>query len=279
MRSDDRDPERVRSFNFKRLGAPARELTWPFELRGLLRDPVWEGTNFLPSDGAPVLLIPGFLSGDPSFTFMHTWLRRLGYTSYRTGIRWNVDCADQSVERLARRLDEIADTHGRPVHVVGHSRGGLFARALIRRRPNSIRQVITLGSPLANEFDLPVPIASAVRAARLGQRVARPTNSAKGCFTDSCRCDYTSDRAAPLGSEVPLTSIFTIDDGVIPPRSCVVPHATCVGVRGTHLGLVVNADVYKRVGKLLEGSEDASDCHPGSPGLNHNRPNARTDQG
>jgi triacylglycerol lipase len=232
-------------------GHPVRESGWQLDLGRLLADPVWRGVDVAYGDGAPVLLVPGFLSGDPSFAYMRTWLRRIGYRTYRAGIRWNVDCADRSVRRLDQRLADVAARNGRRVHVVAHSRGGLFARALAYRNPDHLAQVITLGSPLGGEFDCSVPVAAAVAGARAAQTLIRPEAREKGCFTNNCSCGYSADLSGPLATGVPMTSIYTLDDGIVRPSSCVVADARCIAVRGTHLGLVMNAEVYRHVGRLL----------------------------
>jgi pimeloyl-ACP methyl ester carboxylesterase len=233
------------------LGHPIKECSWQLELLGLLSDPIWCATDVHVGDGSPILLVPGFLSGDSSFIFMRSWLRRVGYRTYVSGIIWNVDCADRAVRRLEKRLVDLADRSGRTVHIVAHSRGGLFARALAKRNPEPIAQVITLGSPLGAEFDCSLPVAAAVIGARAAQRVVRPEARANGCFTIKCLCGYSSDLSGRLQSGVRLTSIYTVDDGVVRPTACQVPDAECVAVRGSHLGLVVNAEVYRYVGKLL----------------------------
>jgi pimeloyl-ACP methyl ester carboxylesterase len=46
-------------------------------------------------------------------------------------------------------VQEMNDTHGRKVSLVGWSLGGLYARQLAKMMPESVRQVITLGSPFA----------------------------------------------------------------------------------------------------------------------------------
>ena len=55
-----------------------------------------------------------------------------------------------------------------------------------------------------------------------------------------------------------LTSVYTTDDGVVRPAACRPSDAECIAVRGSHLGLVVNAEVYGHLGRLL--------CNPGSEG-------------
>ena len=233
------------------LGHPIREYSWQLELLGLMGDSVWRATDVPVGDGSPVLLVPGFLSGDSSFMFMRSWLRRVGYHPYLSGIRWNVDCADRAVRHLEKRLVDLAGRSGRTVHIVAHSRGGLFARVLAKRNPDAVAQVITLGSPLAAELDCSLPVAAAVAGARAVQRALRPGARANGCFTTNCLCGYSSDLAGRLLPGVRLTSIYTVDDGVVRPAACQVPDAECIAVRGSHLGLVVNAEVYRYVGQLL----------------------------
>jgi len=138
-------------------GRPISELRWQLEWAALLADPVWRGVGVPRGDGSPVLLVPGFLSGDVSLRSLRTWLQRIGYRTYRADIRWNVDCADRAMVRLERRVTTVVQRTGQPVRVLGHSRGGLFARALVHRCPEDLTEVITLGSPLANELDCSCP--------------------------------------------------------------------------------------------------------------------------
>src|SRR5215208_4074490 len=94
-----------------------RESRVPAELRALQRDPVIAGVGVPKGDGEPVLLIPGFMAGDPSLSTMTLWLRRLGYRTSRAGIKINTDCSSASLERLEARLEELAGRHGQAVTV------------------------------------------------------------------------------------------------------------------------------------------------------------------
>jgi pimeloyl-ACP methyl ester carboxylesterase len=127
-------------------GTHLREVRWQAELARLLADPVWRGTGLPRGDGEPVLLIPGFLAGDQSLSVMATWLRRLGYRPARAGIAFNVRCSDTAVDRLERTLHHAHLSSGRKVAIVGHSRGGHFAKALASRNPDEVSQVISMGS-------------------------------------------------------------------------------------------------------------------------------------
>src|SRR5215207_193456 len=114
------------------------ELRWQIELGRLLVDPVYRGRGIPWGDGAGVLLIPGFMAGDTSLKVMRGWLERIGYDAHASGIAFNVDCSDRTLDALERRVERLAEQSGRQVALLGHSRGGHFVKALARRRPELI---------------------------------------------------------------------------------------------------------------------------------------------
>src|SRR3954468_12009739 len=105
-------------------GRHVQEIRWQAELARLLVDPVYRGEGVPHGDGAPVLLIPGFLAGDNSLSVMAGWLRRIGYKPRASGIRFNFDCSNRMLLSLETRLERAADAAGREVALIGHSRGG-----------------------------------------------------------------------------------------------------------------------------------------------------------
>ncbi len=232
-------------------GRPVGELRWQAELARLLVDPVYRGTGLPRVDGGPVLLIPGFLAGDASLAVMGGWLRRLGHEPHSAGITVNVDCSDRAVDKLEKVLLRLHRRSGRPVALVGHSRGGHFAKALTQRHPERVRTVVSLGSGLDEPFDISLPTKVAVASVRTTLHRLDPAVAARGCFTDTCDCPYTRDYAAPFPAGVPLTSIWTDSDGVVRPRACVVPYARNVQVPGTHIGLAFNRHAYRIVAEAL----------------------------
>jgi triacylglycerol lipase len=233
------------------FGHPFNELAWQLELAKLVRSPVWRNPDVVHGRGQPVLLVPGFLSGDPSVLMLRRWLRRCGFHTRQAGILLNVDSADRALKRLETRAESLAQIYGQPIHVVAHSRGGLFARALAHRRPELLGKVITLGSPLGAELDCAVSVKVTVGFTRAAQGLIRPSSLRKGCFTASCSCDYAAHLTKPCGLDVELTSIYPVEDGIVRPAACMVPDAHCIAVRGSHLGLVVNAEVYEHLGRIL----------------------------
>ncbi len=227
------------------------EMRWQLELARLLVDPVFRGEGVPRGDGAPVVLIPGFLAGDSSLAVMRSWLGRMGYDARGSGIVSNVDCADRAVNSLERRVEAISDRTGRSVGLIGHSRGAHFVKALSNRRPELISSAISLGAGLDTPFDISVPTQAAVAAvrgvhSRTGDRIAR-----NGCFTAECRCRFTRDYSAEFTEAVPLTSIYSKGDGVVRWRACLVDYARCVEVGGSHVGLAFNRKVYRVLGETL----------------------------
>jgi len=77
-------------------------------------------------------------------------------------------------------------------------------------------------------------------------RVAR-----NGCLTDTCRCRFARDYAGDFPARVPLTSIYSKEDGVVRWPACVVPYARCVEVSGSHVGLAFNRKVYRVLAETL----------------------------
>jgi len=232
-------------------GGHLREVRWQAELARLLADPVWRGAGVPRGDGGPVLLIPGFLAGDQSLSVMAGWLRRLGYAPRRAGISFNVRCSDVAVDRLERVLHHVHLRSGRKVAIVGHSRGGHFAKALASRSPETVSQVISMGSGLDDPFDISELTRRAVDSVRRVIERRDPERAAMGCFTHQCSCRYARDFRAAFPTSVPLTSIYSKGDGVVRWQACVVPYARCVEVRGSHIGLAFNRHAYREIARTL----------------------------
>src|SRR4051812_16704246 len=232
-------------------GRHLHEIRWQAELGRLLVDPVYRGQGVPRGDGAPVLTIPGFLAGDGSLQIMREWLGRIGYRAHASGIQLNVDCSNRCLLGLERRLDRIAERAGQPVAIIGHSRGGHFAKALAHQRPELVSRVISMGAGLDNPFAISVPTAGAVAAVRAVPNRTTDRKTRHGCMTEGCGCEFAHHYRAAFPEQVPITSIFSKGDGVVRWQACVVPYARCVEVTGSHVGLAFNRKAYRVVAKEL----------------------------
>ncbi|HEX2648267.1 MAG TPA: alpha/beta hydrolase [Candidatus Dormibacteraeota bacterium] len=212
------------------------------EFSALLRDPVFRGRGVPRGDGRPVLLIPGFLAGDWTLRVLDNWLTRIGYRTHLSGILLNVHHSERMLSGLRRKVMDIQKETGLRVSMVGHSRGGLLAKVMSQRRPQSVEQVIALGSPLADWSDLAALTQRAVGFVRTANELAYGRR-----FNVEGRFNYD----LKLPPAVPTTSIYTKADDVVNFRSCLRPDIPALPVWGSHNGLVVNPEVYRLLGRLL----------------------------
>jgi hypothetical protein len=175
-------------------------------------------------DGHPVLVLPGLMAADSSTRPLRRYLRRLGYHVHGWRLGRNLGPTREAVDGMGARLDELVARHGKRLSIVGWSLGGIYAREIAHRRPQDIRQVITLGSP----FAMTDPGSS--RATRTYERYAD-----RHVDGGELRRGGTAGRLT-----VPSTSIYTRTDGIVAWRSCldeVGPHSENVAVIGAHVGL------------------------------------------
>jgi pimeloyl-ACP methyl ester carboxylesterase len=175
-------------------------------------------------DGHSVLVLPGLLADDVSTRALRTVLRKLGYDVHGWGLGRNIGPTAACVNGIRDLHNRLADSSGRPVTVIGWSLGGIFARDLARRSPDSVRQFVTLGSPF---------------------RLARHSQSRATKVFDRFSHLHVERRTLPLESEnmplvMPATSIYSHLDGIVHWQTCLdTPGERCenIAVMASHLGL------------------------------------------
>ena len=175
-------------------------------------------------DDHPVLVLPGLLADDISTLALRRVLRRSGYEVHGWGLGRNIGPTARCVQGMRDTLHSLHERYGRPVTVIGWSLGGIFARDLARRRPESVRQVITLGSPF---------------------RLARASQSRATKVFDRYSHLHAEHRSLPLENDgsplpVPATSIYSHLDGIVHWQACLdTPGERCenIAVMASHLGL------------------------------------------
>jgi triacylglycerol lipase len=224
----------------------------------LLCDPVFYGTDIVRGDNRPVLLIPGFFAGDWSLLTMARWLMRIGYRPYLSGIDWNVGCPDEKSGRLGWRLAHITDECGMPAAVLGHSLGGMLARALAVKYPARVTNVVTLGSPARLEWEAVRPrYRPAIRAF---QSVWHAFNNLPPeCGTDQCTCRFGEAISSRIPSTIKLSALYTREDEVVDWRACIVAEGDNYEVSGGHVSMAVNREVYRLLATILA---DRTSTHP-----------------
>jgi pimeloyl-ACP methyl ester carboxylesterase len=236
-------------------GEHLRETRWTLELCRLLRDPVFRGAGVPRGDGRTVLLMPGFGGGDQTLLVLGNWLRRIGYNPRGCGFVVNLGCSDRACDRVERRVEQLCARDGRRVALIGHSRGGHYARALSHRRPDLVSHAVSAGAGLREMLAISDPTKAAARGAR---EVLLRTGRARSprCLTPGCECRFIADFTAPFPADrVRMTSIYSRGDGVVRWQAALVPYADCVEVRGSHVGLVFNGQAYRAIAAALAQPE------------------------
>lgn len=201
-------------------------------------------------DGHPVLILPGFMATDASTAVMRRYLDGLNYEvhAWELGRNLGPRAIGLEGEKLVDRLRAVHELTGEKVSLVGWSLGGVMARLLAGRAPDSVRQVITLGSPFAGS-----PKATNVWRAyefMTGQKIDH--HHTRGQMAEAA--------AAP---PVPTTAIYTREDGVVAWQNCLEAEGTeteNIQVHGSHCGLGVNPAVLYAVADRLAQRQD--DWHP-----------------
>lgn len=197
-----------------------------------------------PGDGHGVLVFPGFMATDRSTLALRQLLRRLGYRAYGYGLGQNIGPTPTIVKGLTERLLYVERRTGGPVSLIGWSLGGIYAREMARARPDLVRLVVTLGSPIQMADG---DRSSAQRIWELMQRF----------HTE----DFFGDRLREVDRPPfprPATSIYSTSDGVVAWKASLIrktPISENIRVFGSHCGLGHNAAAVTAIADRLAQPE------------------------
>jgi len=183
------------------------EALFGVEVLLLRATPAYYGLGVPRGDGAGVLVIPGFLGTDLYLMEMYAWLRRIGYSSYFSGIGLNAECPNLLIKRrLNETINRARAETGRKIHLIGHSLGGIIARAAAAQRPDDIASVITLGSP----FRGTVVHSRVLRAADIVRKQILENHGPgvlPDCYTGRCTCNFLDSLKRDLPETVDRKSV------------------------------------------------------------------------
>lgn len=189
-------------------------------------------------DGSSVLVIPGFLTSDRSTVVLRRFLRSRGYRAYGWNLGRNNGRVYALLPKVVERLEEIRGRSTGPIHLVGWSLGGVLAREAARHRPEDVRRIVTLGTPVIGG---PKYTAAASYYRK------------RGIDVDAIEADVKERNAVPLG--VPVSAIFSKNDRVVAWRAQFddnpdndVDH---LEVRTTHAGLGFSPSVLSLLAREL----------------------------
>jgi len=185
----------------------------------------------------PVMLLPGFFSHPFRMRPLKVALEQAGHQVEDWGLGFNLGPTPENFAGLLHRVERLADMHGEPVALVGWSLGGLFAREVACRLPESVARVITMGTPFSGD-----PHAN--NAWRAYQFVT-------GRAVDDPPFELDGSPKPP----VPTIALWSPRDGVVDPRSAAGwPHERdrAIALRCTHLGFAHDPEAIAEVLRQLD---------------------------
>jgi pimeloyl-ACP methyl ester carboxylesterase len=191
-------------------------------------------------DGHPVLVLPGLVASDRSTRLLRSFLAGRGYQVHGWGLGRNYGPRPNVEEEMLATVDRLHAKSGRKLSLIGHSLGGAYARVLAAQRPDAVRSVVTLGSPIAGH-----PRSSNA------WRVYEFT-SGKSAF------DARLWRQVTQTPQVPTTAIYSRSDGIVAWQSSVErggPHTESIEVVSSHVGMAVHPLVLYAVAERLAQPE------------------------
>lgn len=184
-----------------------------------------------------VLILPGFAAHSQKMRYMARQIERAGHKTKRWGLGRNWGANEARMELLVERLDEVRERYDQPVVLLGWSLGGLFARELAKRRPESVSKVITMGTPFSgNPRDNNVW--------RLYQFIA-------GHSVDHPPIEADVSAKPP----VETVALWSPNDGAIHPRSAAGypgERDRAIALRCTHMGFSYSPQAISAVLEELE---------------------------
>lgn len=198
-------------------------------------------------DGHPVMTLPGFRGNDTSMNVLRRYLEHWGYDPHPWGLGTNLGVGFDRVyyeQRFLSQLERVTRRRGQPATLIGWSQGGVIARQAAKQRPELVRQVITLGSPIGDS-----PEATTI------WRIYERTSQLE--ITSELMA-HLKEVATPVPN-VRCTCIYSRSDGVVAPQIAqdqVSPLTENIAVFASHFGMGVNPSVLWVVGDRLAQRPD-----------------------
>jgi triacylglycerol lipase len=238
--------------------SPWTEALFAAEVLLLHATPVYYGFGVPPGDGSAVVIIPGFLGTDLYLMELHSWLGRIGYRPYFSGIGINAECPNLLVQRqLGKTIERALTDTERRIHLIGHSLGGVIARSVAGQRPGDVASVITLAAPFRSIVTSRA-VLHATEAIRLRILQEHGRKVLPDCYTGRCTCNFVDSLKREIPDSMVETAIYTRDDGIVDWRYCMTRNPEVdFEVPGTHIGLAFNPSVYSIIADRLAKAQSS----------------------
>lgn len=182
-----------------------------------------------------VITVPGFRSRDSSMAPLRRYLARIGHRPMGWGLGRNAGDVEAIGSRLLERVESAARGIDDTVDLVGWSLGGVLARETARELPEVIGRVVTYGTPVVG-----APRFTRAAAAYGPEQIRR--------------IEALIDEREQTPIRVPVTAIYSRNDGVVAWEACIDPYENeveHVAVRSSHIGMGIDPVVWRVVADRL----------------------------
>ncbi|CAA0107622.1 Uncharacterised protein [BD1-7 clade bacterium] len=209
----------------------------------------------------PILLLPGYMVGDGAMTPLSFFLKRIGYQPHGWQLGRNVEPADMRIrrvedaaayrdhmaQRVCQRVDQIRQTTGKKVTLIGWSMGGCIGLDAVNQGAE-VNTLITLGSPFGDP-----------RGTSMWNimRAVQPGNVSEHAMDFSRWLDRTNLREDSPNIHV----MFSKRDGIVGEQIARLPEhpkVKHVEVVSSHMGFATNPTVYKQIARILAAAPDTA---------------------
>ena len=198
--------------------------------------------------GEPVLAVPGFGATDVSLWLLRKYLRGQGYRVFGWNQGRNNGNVPELIPRVLARTERLVASVGAPVSLVGWSLGGNLTREVARERPDLVRQVLTLGTPVIG-----------------GPRYTVAAGAYRRQGYDLSEIERYVEERNRVPITVPITAIYSRRDAVVAWGACIdrtSPRVDHIEVDTSHLGLTISPEVYRLVARRLAAGLEAAGSAP-----------------
>jgi Alpha/beta hydrolase family len=191
------------------------------------------------ADGSGVIVFPGLIAGDLSTVPLRKYLNGLGYVTQGWNQGLNLGPRPGVLEAARQQIQQVFESTGRKVSLVGWSLGGVYARELAKMMPEMVHCVITLGTPFAGS-------PKSTNAWRIYELATRRSSALE-----------LKNYDLPTAPAVPTTSIFSRTDGVVAWQGSIQapcninPRTENIEVFASHVGIGLNPSAWWAVADRL----------------------------
>ena len=184
--------------------------------------------------GINVLTIPGFLANNRYLKTFNEYLQSNGCKVHSPKFKRsrNLDFSEETLDGMIDQIVRIHRSSYAPIYIVGHSLGGMYARAIANRLPCYVKGIITIGSPYMIDPEKHLPA--------IGHffKLINDINTQSYAILEEIK---------NIPSNVKNLAIWSDIDGIVAPEVCYKPSENNKKITCSHIGMGYNSVIFEEV--------------------------------